>query len=331
MTLFRRLPTTVRHRLHPWLRYWRTLPGNARGALWVLLASLIGAVMSAMIKSIGQQIPVFEILFIRQLIVLVILAPVIVHNRRTVFKTTMFRFHFMRGTFAAIAMATGFTALVHLPLAEATAISFARTLFMTLLAIVFLGESVGLRRWSVTIVGFIGVLIIIWPGTEGPGTERIDIYSLMALLSSLFVAGIIIVLRKLSQVEQPSTIMAYQSCFVTVIMAGPALYLWVQPSLEELLIILMIGGLMSAMQWVMIQGLKVAEAVAVGPVEYSRLLFATVIGIFFFAEIPTLWTLVGSAIIIASTLYTVRRNAMVKGKAKTGLDLKKHDDHQQGA
>jgi drug/metabolite transporter (DMT)-like permease len=313
MTLFRRLPSPIRHRLHPWLRYWGALPGNARGALWVLLASLIGAVMSALIKSIGQHIPVFEILFIRQLIVLVILAPVIVHNRRTVFKTTMFRFHFMRGTFAAVAMATGFTALVHMPLAEVTAISFARTLFMTLLAIMFLGESVGLRRWSVTIVGFIGVLIIIRPGTEG-----IDAYAILALISSLFVAGIIIVLRKLSQVERSSTIMAYQSCFVTVIMAGPALYLWVQPSLEELLIILVIGGLMSNMQWVMIQGLKAAEAVAVAPVEYARLLFATVIGIFFFAEIPTLWTLAGSAIIIASTLYTVRRNAMVKGKGKAG-------------
>jgi drug/metabolite transporter (DMT)-like permease len=278
-----------------------------RGSFWVLLASLIGAVMAALIKFIGQRIPVFEILFVRQLCVLVVLAPVIARTHRTIFKTKVLRFHLMRGGFAAIAMATGFTALVHLPLAEATAISFARTLFMTLLAIVFLREAVGIRRWSVTIIGFIGVMIII-----RPDADNVNVYALLALLSSLFVAGIIIVLKMLSSTEPPSTIMTYQSVMVTAVMAGPAIYLWVMPTWPEVALIVVIGGLMSMMQWVMIQGLKAAEAVAVAPVEYARLLFVTIIGIVFFNEIPTAWTIAGSAIIIGSTLYTIRRNAMRK-------------------
>jgi len=312
MSLLRRLPPAARKTVWPWLKYWRTLPGNAQGALWILLAAMVGATMAASIKYVGQRIPVFEILFIRQLIVVAILSPVIAQKGLGMFKTDVLRLHVMRGAFAAVAMATGFTALVHMPLAEATAIGFAQTLFMTLLAIVFLGERVGIRRWSVTIVGLVGVLVIIQPGTEA-----MNAYALLALVAALFVAGVKIVLRKLSQVEPPTTIMIYQSCFVTVIMAGPAVYLWVMPTIEEFLAILAIGALMSALQGAMIQGLKVAEAVAVAPVEYARLLFATIIGIIFFAEIPTTSTLAGSLIIISSTLYTIRRNATLKERAKS--------------
>ena len=287
--------------------HWQSLGGNVQGSIWIILASLFGAVMGGVIKFVGQRIPVFEILFIRQICVLLIISPLLLRNPIKLFKTNKLKLHVMRGTFAAIAMITGFTALVHLPLAEATAISFAQTLFTTLLAIIFLKEAVGIRRWSVTIVGFIGVLIII-----RPSTDSINEYAILALISSLFVAGIIIVLRRLAQTDNPSTIMAYQSLFVTVIMSGPAFYLWIMPTWLELALTLMIGVLMSAMQWVRIQGMKVAEAASVAPFEYIRLIFATLIGIIIFSEIPTIWTVTGSAIIIGSTLYTLKRNALRK-------------------
>jgi len=269
--------------------------------------------MAAFIKHVGQRIPVVEILFVRQLIVIGILMPVITQNRRTILKTDVLRYHLLRGVFGAIAMTAGFTAMVHLPLAEATAISFAKTLFMTLLAIVFLGEKVGIRRWSVTIVGFIGVLIII-----RPDTDNVNVYALLALVSSMFVAAIMILLKKLARTEPSSTIMFYQSIMVTGLLVGPAIYFWVTPTWLEVGLILVIGLLMSMMQWLMIQGLKAAEAVAVAPVEYARLLFATIIGIVVFAEIPTVWTVTGSAIIIGSTLYTIRRNAQRKQAGESG-------------
>ena len=286
---------------------WGALPSNVRGSLWILLGSLIGAVMGGLIKFVGQRIPVFEILLIRQLCVVAILSPILLRNHSIVFKTSHLHLHVMRGMFGAIAMAAGFTALVHMPLAEATAISFAKTLFTTLLAIIFLRETVGIRRWSVTIVGFIGVLVII-----RPGTEAINAYAFLALTSSMFVAAIMILLRKLSQIDPAVTIMAYQSCFVTVIMVGPALYFWVTPTWPEIAVIMLIGGIMSIMQWVHIQGMKVAEAAAVAPVEYARLFFATLIGLIFFSEVPTIWTLTGSGIIVGCTFYTIHRNAIRK-------------------
>ncbi len=261
--------------------------------------------MAGGIKFVGQRIPVFEILFIRQVCVLLIISPILLRWPIKTFKTKFLKLHVARGACAAIAMMTGFTALVHLPLAEATAISFTQTLFTTLLAIIFLSETVGIRRWTVTIVGFIGVLIVIRPTTDG-----INEFALLALISAFFVAGIIIILRRLSQTEAPSTIMAYQSLFVTIVMAGPALYLWIMPTWVELAIILIISILMSAMQWLRIQGMRVAEAVALAPFEYTRLLFATIIGVLVFSELPTIWTFFGSAVIIGSTLYTIQRNAL---------------------
>jgi drug/metabolite transporter (DMT)-like permease len=204
-------------------------------------------------------------------------------------------------------MLTGFTAVVHLPLAEVTAISFVRTLFTTILAILFLKEVVGVRRWSSVIVGFIGVMVIV-----RPEPENINAYALLAIASAFFVSSINIVMRKLSQIENSSTIMVYQSIIVTLAMAGPAIYLWVMPTWDEVFFIVVIGSLMSLMQWIFIQAFKVGEAAAIAPMEYSRLLYAAVIGIVFFAEIPTLWTLTGAVIIIASTLYTLHRNTLKK-------------------
>lgn len=284
---------------------WLTLPGNVRGSLIVLVASLLSVLMTSFIKHVGQSIPVVEILFIRQILVVVIISPVILKNINTVFTTRVFRFHALRGSLSVVAMLTGFTAVVHLPLAEVTAISFVRTLFTTILAIFFLKEVVGVRRWSSVIVGFIGVLVIV-----RPEPENINAYALLAIASAFFVSCINIVMRKLSQIEKPSTIMAYQSIFVTLVMAGPAIYLWVTPTLYDVFFVVAIGGLMSVMQWTFIQAFKVGEAAAIAPMEYARLLYAVFIGIVFFAEVPTPWTLGGAGIIVASTLYTLHRNTL---------------------
>ena len=101
-------------------------------------------------------------------------------------------------------------------------------------------------------------------------------------------------------------------------MAGPAMFLWVTPTLSEALLIAVIGGMMSLMQWAFIQAFKAGEAAAIAPMEYARLLYAAVIGIVFFAEVPTPWTLGGAGIIIASTLYTLHRNALKKRQKTPG-------------
>lgn len=291
--------------MQDYIQRWQALPGNVRGSIIVIVASLVSVMMSSLIKHVGQTIPVIEILFVRQILVLIIISPVIFRNRATVFKSNIYGMHFMRAALSICAMYLGFSAVVNMPLAEVTAISFARILFTTILAIIFLNEVIGIRRWTSIIIGFVGVIVII-----RPDPDNFNIYALMAIVSALFVSAVQIILRKLTQIDKPSTILVFHSVSITLFMSIPAYFLWVMPSLDEMFYILMIGGLMSMMQWLFIQALRVGEAAAIAPMEYTRLLYAGVIGMIFFAETPTVWTLSGAGIIVASTLYTMHRNTL---------------------
>ncbi|SDG46951.1 Permease of the drug/metabolite transporter (DMT) superfamily [Thalassobaculum litoreum DSM 18839] len=285
--------------------WWDGLSGNVRGSIWLFAAGLVFAVMGALIKFVGQRLPVVEILFLRQAFVIVVVSPAIIKGFPAVFRTERLGLHTLRVGLSAIAMTTGFTALVHLPLAEATAISFSRTLFTTMLAVVILHEIVGWRRWTATAVGFVGVVIVAHPSPSG-----LNEYALLALLSAFFVAMIMICLRMLARTERPATIIAYQSVCLTVILAGPAWYFWVWPTWEDLALTAVIGGVMSLAQFVNIKAYSNGEAAAIAPVEYIRLLASAGLGFMMFSEVPTIYTVIGAVFIIGSTLYTIRRNAM---------------------
>lgn len=292
------------------IRRWNSLTGNVRGSILIIIGTFVGTLMVSCIKVLGQRIPVVEILFMRQVVLLLVIAPMMVRNFPGVFVSRHRKLHFIRVGVSSIAMITGFTAFVHLPLAEATTIGFARTLFTTVLAVLILHETVGLRRWSATALGFIGVVVVVQPGSDS-----FSLYALAAILSAFLVALLMIFLRTLSQVDKPITIMSYQAVFLTLILAMPALYFWVTPTWTELVLVIVAGTLMSVMQWLNIQAYKVGEAAAIAPMDYFRLFFATLIGIWFFSEIPTIWTFVGAGIILLSTAYTMHRNSIRKSAA----------------
>ena len=292
------------------IRRWNSLTGNVRGSILIIIGTFVGTLMVSCIKVLGQRIPVVEILFMRQVVLLLVIAPMMVRNFPGVFVSRHRKLHFIRVGVSSIAMITGFTAFVHLPLAEATTIGFARTLFTTVLAVLILHETVGLRRWSATALGFIGVVVVVQPGSDS-----FSLYALAAILSAFLVALLMIFLRTLSQVDKPITIMSYQAVFLTLILAAPALYFWVTPTWTQLVLVIVAGTLMSVMQWLNIQAYKVGEAAAIAPMDYFRLFFATLIGIWFFSEIPTIWTFVGAGIILLSTAYTMHRNSIRKSAA----------------
>jgi drug/metabolite transporter (DMT)-like permease len=287
---------------------WDGLSGNARGSLWLLAGGLFATVMVTGIKFVGQRLPVLEILFFRQMFVFILLGPVLVKEFPGAFRTKRLKLHLSRCAVSIVAMTSGFSAIVHLPLAEATAISFSRAMFATLLAILVLKEVVGIRRWSATIIGFLGVLVIVRPSPEG-----VNEYALLALFSAGLVACNLIMTKSLSTTERPSTIMAYHAGTLTIAYAIPAWWLWVPPTWTEMGFIVGVALLMSMVQYCTIRGYKEAEASAAQPLEYVRLIYAAGIGFLVFAEVPTVWTWAGAALIIGSSLYTIRRNAMKNG------------------
>ncbi|WP_084618611.1 DMT family transporter [Thalassobaculum salexigens] len=277
------------------------LTPNARGAVWVVVAGFFFTLMTALIKEIGDTIPVVQILMFRQITMTCTVLPVLISGYPGILKTNHVTLHLARVCMAVIAMTCGFTAFVHLPLAEATALSFAKSLFVTLLALVFLHEVAGPRRWFAVLLGFVGVLVMVKPDANG-----FNMYSLLAVAGAAAAATVMVIIRKVSQYDRPVTILSYQAIMVGIIMIVPTAYYWVTPTLKEWGIMFAIGLLSVVGQLCNIQGFKEGEASAVAPMDYSRLVFATIIGFVIFLELPDVTTLVGAALICATSFYTVR-------------------------
>lgn len=293
------------------------LPGNIRGILWMLVAGIFFTAMVTLIKILGERLHVAEIILIRQVIMTIIVAPVIISGLPGSLKTKRPGLHVIRVGCASVAMLAGFTAIIHLPLADATAIAFSKTFFLTIFAILFLGEIVGPHRWAATAVGFLGVVIILQPG----GDTGFSIYAGMAVLGAAAAGIVMIIIRKLSQVERPVTILTYQAFFVGLIMLPIALYNWQTPTLEELGLLLLVGMASWAGQMCNIRAFRAGEASALAALDYARLIYATIIGFLVFGEVPAPVTYAGAALIVAGALYTVWRENRLGRQvtARTGV------------
>lgn len=282
---------------------WAALPANVRGGLIFVLAAALFSVMIALIKLAGERLHVAQILFVRQAVMMALALPAIWAGWPGSLRSARPRLQFVRVGLAFCAMTLGFSAVIHLPLAEATTITFSRTLFTTLLAILILGEVVRLPRWTALAAGFAGVLIIVWP-TPGMGLE---IWHLAAIASAVCVSGVFIIIRILAQVDQPVTILTWQALGVGLLMMGPMLWFWQWPTTEEWAILLGVGVLSAAAQYLNILAMKAGEASALAPLEYTRLIFTTVLGLWLFAEWPEARVWLGAAIIIGAALYVLHR------------------------
>lgn len=287
----------------------QALPGNIRGAIWIVMAGIFFTAMSALIKVTGSRIPVIEILFVRQLVLSIIVWPMISDDLRGAFSTPNIKLHLFRIVLAMIAMIAGFTATVHLPLADVTALAFTKSIFVTVFAILILREKVGLHRWAATLLGFGGVALMLRPSADGS-----FYYGILAIVSAAAAGLIMVIIRKLAQNERLATIMAYQSFGVGAVLLVPTIWLWVTPTWFEALLMLLVGVTSAVGQSMNILGYRAGEAAVVAPMDYLRLLYASAFGFLLFAELPTLQTLAGAAIIVGTSLYTMHRELQLGRK-----------------
>ena len=306
------------------LRFGR-LPGNVRGALTILLAAAFFAGMTLLIKLLGQgtyaggraSMNVTQILFLRQVGMTAILLPQIVAHWRGNFRTAAPGWQAARVLFALIAMTCGFTAVINMPLADATAIGFAKSFFTTAFAILILHEVVGWRRWTATFVGFLGVVVMIRPFGLG-GNEAVSPYALYAIAGAAAAGLVMVIIRRLSRTDTNMTILTFQAVFVGLAMAVPAGIFWVWPTPAEWGLVAALGVLSIAGQWLNIQAYRVGEASVMAVLDYVRLLYATLLGWWFFATFPDAWTWGGAAIVIAAAVYIVHREATRKQRILRG-------------
>jgi drug/metabolite transporter (DMT)-like permease len=208
----------------------------------------------------------------------------------------------MRGAALLASSLFFITGLGFLPIAEASATGFVSPLFVTALSIVFLGESVGVRRWLATAVGLIGVLIIL-----RPGSSAFHPAAFFPIVSALAWACTMIMTRMMSGKEPVITTMTYSSIAGVCILSALVPFVWVAPSWHDILFGIFIGVASTAGQWIVVLAFRYADASVLAPFQYTQLLWVSILGFMIFGELPDIWTVTGAVFIVASGLYTAHR------------------------
>ncbi len=272
-----------------------------------MLASIVFALMALLIKLLGQRLHITQILLVRQIGMVIMVAPAIMRNFPGTLHSERPGLQLTRVFCALVAMLCGFTAVIHLPLADATAIFFAKSFFVTIFAVIFLAEIVGVYRWSAVLIGFAGVLIMLQPGTD-----NFSIYGLFSLVGAAGAAGVMILLRLLSQSDSAETIMTYGSLGVGVVMILPGIYFWQTPTSSEWSLLVAVAVVSYFGQKCNIFAYKYGEGSLLASLEYVRLVWATLLGFIIFDQFPggSIW--VGASIVIAAAIFMIYREARRK-------------------
>src|SRR5438876_11281527 len=217
-------------------------------------------------------------------------------------QTNRLGLHLMRGAALLLSSLFFISGLRFLPVAEASATGFVAPLFVSALSIVFLGESVGVRRWLATAVGLIGVLVIL-----RPGSSAFHPAAFFPIVSALAWACTLIMTRMMSGREHAITTMTYSSIVGVCVLSALVPFVWVAPSWHDILFGVFIGVASTAGQWIVVLAFRYADASVLAPFSYTQLVWVSILGFVVFGEVPDSWTVTGAAFIGASGVYTGHR------------------------
>ncbi len=277
----------------------------------LLFAMLVFTAMDGIAKGLaGQGMPPERIILLRFVLVSAILAPVVVVRwRHRPMRTSRPLLHILRGVLL-ISSATLFVyAMRALPLETATAIGFASPLYVTALSIPFLGEKVGARRWAAVGIGFVGILVILRPGTGAFVPEM-----LIPLVSSLCWACGLIITRAMRGREGPLTILVWSTGSGMLVIAPLGLSGWEMPTATQWGMLAVIALCHAAGQYLTIRAFMMASASLLAPFSYSTIVWATLIGLFAFGSYPDPATIAGTALLVGAGLYVWHRERRVTGQ-----------------
>jgi drug/metabolite transporter (DMT)-like permease len=274
-----------------------------RGIGLVLLASIFLTSADMVSKLLTLQIPPLQVTWIRYgTFSVIMLAIVWRRGGLERLRTQRPMLQFLRGVGVLTSSVLFIMALKHMPLADATATGFVAPLFVTALSIPILGEKIGWRRWTATLVGFVGVLIVVRPGGAG-----FQIASLLAVASALAWAFAMIMTRMMSRTESPLTTLTYSALIGFGLTSFVVPFLWGPVTPLILLMGVFVGVSSTVGHWLIVLAYRHADASLLAPFSYIQLLWASLLGLVVFAVLPDFWTLVGAVIIAGSGLYTAHR------------------------
>jgi drug/metabolite transporter (DMT)-like permease len=289
-----------------------------------LLSVLLFAMMSALVRFVGDVVPVGQVVFFRSAFAIVPVLAIYAWRGEigAAVRTGRPLGHLTRGLISVASMFLNFAALARLPLVDATAISFAVPFITVALAAIVLHERVRAYRWSAVVVGFCGVVVMLWPYLDvpaliGAGSTSTTVGALCAITAAFTNSGAVIQTRRLTDSETTASIVFYFSLICSLAGLATLPFAWVTPSATQLAALIAIGIIGGLSHIFLTESYRWAPASVVAPFDYVALLWAFVFGYVLFGEVPTIHVYAGAAIVAASGLFVIwreRRLARARGK-----------------
>lgn len=284
-----------------------SLPAQTRATCLMIVALFMFTMMGICIRLSAAHLPVIEVVFFRNFLAVLILLPLVARVGFSTLRMKRPKLFFLRAAINSVGMFCGFTALTLIPLAQMTALSFTTPLFVTMGAVLFLGEVIRARRIAAICVGFLGTLIILQPGVVD-----VTFGSLLALVHALTIAIASLIVKVLTRNDSQHAIVAWMVVMQTPLALIPSFWVWQWPELFTwgFLWGMALSGTIAHLCFT--RAFSLVDITALQPLEFIKLPFAVILAWIIFAEWPGVWTFVGGAVIFASTVYVTRREASMR-------------------
>ena len=297
------------------IRFFKLQSFQTKAIILNILSIVFFSIMVIFIRKASENLHILEVVFFRNLLAFIVMLPLLTSTGLAAIKMNNTKLFFMRGFFGAIGMLAGFTCLTLIPLAQATAISFSKPIFITIGATIFLGEIIKARRIAAIIIGIIGMLIIVQPGVNS-----LSFGIMLAIVAALAHSVNALIVKKLTLTDSPQAIVMWMAIILIPITFIPAVTVWQWPSFETWLYLwgIAIVGTLAHFSWT--KSYTMAEITSLESIEFIKLPIMALFGWMIFSEIPGTWTWIGGSIIFISTIYISRREAKAANSLKLNHD-----------
>ena len=278
------------------------LPGSVQAGIWMSISAVTYVVSIAIGRYIAPDIEVFQIAFLRNAFAVLFMMPWLMKVGIGAMRTNQIGRHILRGFMSSANVTLLFAAVALIPIADMSAINFLQPVIGAAIAGLVLGEVVSRARWIAIIAGFAGALIMI-----RPGFAEFNIGIAFALGSGVAGALVSIMIKTLVRRDPPDTIAAWLFVTQTLILLIPTIIVWKNPTLEQWILFAVIGFMSVILQRTYNRGIQAADVSVAMPFNFTRLIWAALLGWIVFAEFPDIWTWVGGTVIFAASVWLTRQ------------------------
>ncbi|ETA53114.1 DMT family transporter [Ponticoccus alexandrii] len=297
----------------------KTVQRPAQGIFWMAVTGLCFVAVTALVKLLGGRIPAAESAFLRYLLGLVFLLPMARSLLRVRLTGRQWQLFGLRGVLHTVGVALWFFAMTRLPIAEVTAMNYLNPVYVTILAVFFLGETLAFRRILAIVAALVGAALIL-----RPGFRELDPGHIAMLGTALFFAGSYLLAKILSGQVSAAVVVALLSVTVTVGLAPLALAVWVWPTGWELLVLFGVACCATAGHYTMTLAFAAAPVSVTQPVTFLQLVWSVLVGWVFFAEPPDFWVIGGGSLIVTAVVFITWRESRLKKRVTPAVLETKH-------